>query len=152
MKDESDKRGLKYSKVTNSSFKQLPKSEKFDTMERSTSKHLNLLCRTCSVNEDSIVERISIPYRTCRSLNLARFFRLDAHLAIFSRIEIFKCVAREPSSVSFATVKASRYFSFSFFAIARLTRPLLGPVFLSLEMRRARKNPRNRFHPAYARR
>lgn len=35
MKDESDKRGLKYSKVTNSSFKQLPKSgEKFDTMER----------------------------------------------------------------------------------------------------------------------
>lgn len=150
MKDESDKRGLKYSKVTNSSFKQLPKSgEKFDTMERSTSKHLNLLCRTCSVN-DSIVERISIPYRTCRSLNLARFFRLDALLAIFSRIEIFKCVAREPSSVSFATVKASRYFSF--FAIARLTRPLLGPVFLSLEMRRARKNPRNRFHPAYARR
>lgn len=148
MKDESDKRGLKYSKVTNSSFKQLPKSgEKFDTMERSTSKHLNLLCRTCSVNEDSIVERISIPYRTCRSLNLARFFRLDA---IFSRIEIFKCVAREPSSVSF--IKASRYFSFSFFAIARLTRPLLGPVFLSLEMRRARKNPRNRFHPAYARR
>lgn len=151
MKDESDKRGLKYSKVTNSSFKQLPKSgEKFDTMERSMSKHLNLLCRTCSVNEDSIVERISIPYRTCRSLNLARFFRLDALLAIFSRIEIFKCVAREPSSVSF--VKASRYFSFSFFAIARLTRPLLGPIFLSLEMRRARKNPRNRFHPAYARR
>lgn len=151
MKDESDKRGLKYSKVTNSSFKQLPKSgEKFDTMERSTSKHLNLLCRTCSVNEDSIVERISIPYRTCRSLNLARFFRLDALLAIFSRIEIFKCVARETSSVSF--VKESRYFSFSFFAIARLTRPLLGPVFLSLEMRRARKNPRNRFHPAYARR
>lgn len=150
MKDESDKRGLKYSKVTNSSFKQLPKSgEKFDTMERSMSKHLNLLCRTCSVN-DSIVERISIPYRTCRSLNLARFFRLDALLAIFSRIEIFKCVAREPSSVSF--IKASRYFSFSFFAIARLTRPLLGPVFLSLEMRRARKNPRNRFHPAYARR
>lgn len=92
MKDESDKRGLKYSKVTNSSFKQLPKSgEKFDTMERSTSKHLNLLCRTCSVNEDSIVERISIPYRTCRSLKLARFFRLDALLAIFSRIEIFKC-------------------------------------------------------------
>lgn len=151
MKDESDKRGLKYSKVTNSSFKQLPKSgEKFDTMERSMSKHLNLLCRTCSENEDSIVERISIPYRTCRSLNLARFFRLDVLLAIFSRIEIFKCIARETSSVSFATVKASRYFSF--FAIARLTRPLLGPVFLSLEMRRARKNPRNRFHPAYARR